>query len=133
MKLRPVACFQISGMGYLNESKDKSIPGEKNESQAMDISGNPPGRAKAWGVEEDIDSLARFIRAYLTQEDRWLSPIYLAGESYGGFRVARLSELLQPDFGIALNGLVLISPVLDFSVLWGIEPYSAYFIGEKVA
>lgn len=70
-------------------------------------------------MEEDADSLGRFIRSYLTNEDRWLSPIYLVGESYGGFRVARLSRLLQSDFGIAPSGLVLISPVLDFALLWG--------------
>jgi carboxypeptidase C (cathepsin A) len=110
------------GTGYSREIKqDQSTVQENNESKTLKFSDNPTGRAKAWGVEEDIDSLARFIRTYLTQEDRWLSPIYLAGESYGGFRVARLSELLQSDFGIALNGLVLISPALDFSVLWGDE------------
>ena len=110
------------GTGYSREIKqDQSTLQKNNESQTLKHSSNPPGRAKAWGVEEDIDSLARFIRTYLTQEDRWLSPIYLAGESYGGFRVGRLSKLLQSDFGIALNGMVLISPALDFSVLWGDE------------
>jgi carboxypeptidase C (cathepsin A) len=82
-------------------------------------SGASPSQAQAWGVEEDADSLARFIRAYLTREERWRSPVYLAGESYGGFRVARLSRLLQSDFGIATSGLVLISPALDFSMIWG--------------
>ena len=55
----------------------------------------------------------------MSREKRWLSAIYLAGESYGGFRAARLSKLLQSDFGIVPNGLVLISPVLDFSMLRG--------------
>lgn len=110
------------GTGYSREIKqDKTTSQNKNESQKAGLSNNPHRRAKTWGVEEDIDSLARFIRAYLTREDRWLSPIYLAGESYGGFRVARLSQLLQSDFGIALKGLTLISPALDFGILWGDE------------
>jgi carboxypeptidase C (cathepsin A) len=110
------------GTGYSREIRqDEGILETKEKSQTPKLTSSQIARAKSWGVEEDVDSLARFIRAYLTHEDRWLSPIYLAGESYGGFRVARLSKLLQSDFGIAINGLVLISPALDFSVLWGDE------------
>ncbi|SER69798.1 Carboxypeptidase C (cathepsin A) [Nitrosomonas sp. Nm51] len=78
-------------------------------------------RQRVWGVEEDTNNLSRFIRAYLTEEDRWLSPVYLVGESYGGFRVARLSRQLQSGFGIVPSGLVLVSPVLDFGFLLGNE------------
>ncbi|GAB4365942.1 MAG: alpha/beta hydrolase [Methylohalobius crimeensis] len=74
-----------------------------------------------WGVAEDARFLARFIRLYLTREERWLSPVYLAAESYGGFRVARLAKLLQSEFGIEPGGLVMISPALEFGLLWGGE------------
>ena len=76
-------------------------------------------QTQAWGVAEDTESLARFIRTYLTKKNRWLSPVYLVGESYGGFRAARLSKRLQSNFGITPSGLLLVSPVLDFSFIWG--------------
>ncbi len=64
----------------------------------------------------DIDSLIRFIRLYLTRSQRWSSPLFLVGESYGGFRSAALSEGLV-EHGIALNGVLLISPVLNFQTV----------------
>ncbi|MGD8449224.1 MAG: hypothetical protein PVF36_08315 [Desulfobacterales bacterium] len=73
--------------------------------------------AKVWGVREDLTSLAKFIRLYLTRTNRWLSPKFIAGESYGGFRVGALSEMLQSEYGIALNGVVLVSPALEFGLL----------------
>jgi carboxypeptidase C (cathepsin A) len=110
------------GTGYSREvrhdgNSKQGIAGEQ-KSESHD-SASP--RSEVWGVEEDIASLSHFIRAYLTQENRWLSPIYLVGESYGGFRVARLSKQLQSNFGISPSGLILISPVLDFSFIWGNE------------
>ncbi len=74
---------------------------------------------KAWGVREDLEAVAIFIRLYLTRNNRWLAPKFLVGESYGGFRVAALSELLQSDYGISANGLVLVSPALEFGLLYG--------------
>ena len=72
-----------------------------------------------WGVERDLDSLGEFIRLYLTRNDRWLSPKVIAGESYGGFRVAALAKSLPEDFDIAPNGAILISPLLDYATLGG--------------
>src|SRR5690242_21244171 len=69
-----------------------------------------------WGVTEDLRSVAEFIRLYLTRNERWLSPKFLAGESYGTTRAAGLSGVLA-DRGIALNGIVLISTVLNFETL----------------
>lgn len=68
----------------------------------------------AWDVREDLESLAKFIRLYLTRNSRWLSPKFLVGESYGGFRVAALSDLLTSDYGVAPRGIVLVSPALEF-------------------
>ncbi|MFC7336907.1 S10 family peptidase [Haloferula chungangensis] len=71
------------------------------------------------GVEEDIESIADFIRRWITENDRWSSPKYLLGESYGGVRVAGLSEHLQSRYGMSLNGVVLLSSLLDFRTLRG--------------
>ncbi len=66
-------------------------------------------------VEGDLDSVAEFIRLYITRNDRWLSPLFIAGESYGTFRAAGLAGELVNN-GIALNGVILISTVLDFGI-----------------
>ncbi len=70
-----------------------------------------------YGVQEDIRWVADFIRLYTTQYQRWLSPKFLAGESYGTTRAAGLSEYLLDELGVALNGIVLISSVLHFQTL----------------
>ena len=61
--------------------------------------------------------VGEFIRLYTTRNDRWLSPKFLAGESYGTTRAAALSEHLLDAQGIALNGIVFISTVLNFQTL----------------
>jgi carboxypeptidase C (cathepsin A) len=66
-----------------------------------------------WGLKGDVESIAEFIRSYLTLSQRWLSPVYIAGESYGTTRAAGLSDALM-DRGIGLKGLVLISSILNF-------------------
>lgn len=66
------------------------------------------------GVEEDIKSVAEFIRLYLSKYQRWESPKFIAGESYGTTRAAGLSYELQEKLGIYLNGILLVSSILDF-------------------
>jgi carboxypeptidase C (cathepsin A) len=63
-------------------------------------------------VRGDIDSLGKFVRLYLTKNDSWNAPLFLVGESYGTFRCAALSEHLV-EHGIALNGIILISSILN--------------------
>jgi carboxypeptidase C (cathepsin A) len=68
-----------------------------------------------WGLNPDADSVADFIRAWLTKNRRWASPKYLAGESFGTTRAAAVAGRLEgDDRGISLNGLVLISEALDY-------------------
>ena len=68
-----------------------------------------------WGLREDAKSIAEFIRLYLTKNGRWNSPKFVAGESYGTTRAAQLVNELQRTFtGIALNGVIMISAILDF-------------------
>ncbi len=68
---------------------------------------------KYWGLLGDLDAFGEFIRLYLQDNSRWTSPLYLAGESYGTTRAAGLSGWLI-DHGIALNGIVLISTVMNY-------------------
>ena len=69
------------------------------------------------GVRQDIEAFSDFIRLYLGRFNRWASPKYLMGESYGTVRSAGVSADLQARHGIELNGIVLISSVIDFSTL----------------
>jgi carboxypeptidase C (cathepsin A) len=66
-----------------------------------------------WGVEQDVKSLAQFITTYLNRNNRWNSPKFLIGESYGTFRSAALGNYLQSHDGVYVNGIVLISSVLN--------------------
>jgi len=66
------------------------------------------------GLEGDIESMGDFIRRWITEHKRWASPKFLLGESYGGIRVAGLSQSLQSRFGMNLNGTILLSSLLDF-------------------
>lgn len=72
-----------------------------------------PDLAKKFATAQgDVDSLGRFIRLFITRNQRWKSPVYIVGESYGSFRSAALAELLV-ERGIALNGLILVSSILN--------------------
>ncbi|HRJ27991.1 MAG TPA: hypothetical protein PLO61_10850 [Fimbriimonadaceae bacterium] len=68
---------------------------------------------KFWSLKGDIESVAEFIRLYLTRNERWNSPLYLVGESYGTTRAAGLAGYLTPR-GVAFNGLALVSSILNF-------------------
>lgn len=77
------------------------------------------GKAKNadfWGLQQDIRSVSNFIKSYIAKNDRWNSPKYLLGESYGTTRSAGIAKYLQ-ERGIALNGVVLVSTVLDLRTI----------------
>ena len=82
------------------------------------------------GYRGDIESVAEVIRLWTTRNNRWLSPKFLAGESYGTTRAAGLAAYLQRRFSMYLNGVMLISPVLDFGTLrftdHNDQPYSLF-------
>jgi len=75
-----------------------------------------PGKdaKKFYGVKEDAEAMAEFIRLWTVRFGRWSSPKFIAGESYGTTRSARLSNLLQSEHGMYLNGVILISSILNF-------------------
>ncbi len=73
----------------------------------------PELASRFFGLQGDIESVGEFIRMYLTRYERWTSPLFLAGESYGTTRASALSGYLI-DRGIAFNGIMLISTIMNF-------------------
>src|SRR6266404_2804176 len=71
-----------------------------------------------FGQSADLESVGEFIRLWTTRHERWRSPKYLCGESYGVFRAAGLAEHLRSRYGLYLNGLIFVSGVLDFGTIW---------------
>jgi carboxypeptidase C (cathepsin A) len=71
------------------------------------------------GLEEDCYSVGEFIRSYVAKNNRQDSPTFIAGESYGTTRSAALSQYLQEHGGVKLQGIMLISTVLDFATIQG--------------
>ena len=67
-----------------------------------------------WGVDQDIDSVSRFIKAYVTENGRWASPKILLGESYGGMRAGGVTLDLLQKHGLAFHGVVLVSPFMSW-------------------
>ena len=69
-----------------------------------------------WGVDADIKTVSDFIEQYITENNRWRSPKYLLGESYGGMRSAGVINYVQSTHGMAFDGIILVSPFLNFAV-----------------
>lgn len=94
-----IVCLDAISTGF-----SRALPGEKPQ--------------QFHGVREDIEAVGEFIRLYLTRNNRWLSPKFILGESYGTTRATGLAGYLQGRrFGLYLNGVILVSSVLDFSTL----------------
>jgi len=88
-----------------------------------------PEEAKNFfGVNEDAKSIGDFIRLYITRQSRWLSPKFLIGESYGTTRAAALSGELLRAHRMNLNGIMLVSTVLNFQTIWGAEGNDLPFV-----
>jgi len=73
-----------------------------------------------WGLTEDADSMAAFIAQWLTENNRWNSPVFLLGESFGTTRAAAVAKVLLDDYVINVNGIVFVSQALDYQ---GSTPY----------
>ncbi|MDX2271440.1 MAG: peptidase S10 [Cyanobacteriota bacterium] len=105
---------------YSPEKKESKPTPEGTPSDKSSPDSAEPEPAKVfWEVERDIKSLGEFIQRFLSRHQRWLSPVFIAGESYGGFRVAKLARHLQQGYGVGLSGAILISPAIEFSLLYG--------------
>lgn len=95
------------GTGFsrvIDKAEDKGDKKEKNENEF-------------YHLDRDMESLGEFIQKFLSAHARWESPVFIAGESYGGFRSAALAKRLQQNYGVGLNGVVIISPALDLILL----------------
>ena len=73
-----------------------------------------------WGLTEDANSMAEFIRDWVTNNGRWNSPRFLLGESFGTTRAAAVAKILQGDFQMGVNGIIFVSQALDYA---GSTPY----------
>lgn len=101
------------GTGY-----SRTLPGDKSDPDEF------------FTFRRDLDSVGEFIRLYTSRNERWSSPKFLIGESYGTTRAAGLSGMLQDRHGLFLNGIMLVSTILNFQTLrFGVGndlPYLVY-------
>jgi len=92
------------------------IENEKSD-DAKDKKEDSPDPKEYFGYKRDLESLCEFMGRWLSEHGRWGSPVFIAGESYGGYRVGRLTRMLQEGAGIGLNGAILIAPALEIGPL----------------
>lgn len=91
------------GTGFSRMIEKESKEGEAGDPDAY------------FGTDRDLQALCEFIGRWLSESGRWSSPVLVAGESYGGYRAARMTRMLGETAGIGLSGAVLISPALEFA------------------
>lgn len=115
-----VVCVDPIGTGFSRSSEHKSSE-RGADARAKQEEPAKPKPSEFWEVKRDLESMGEFISRILTAHRRWRSPIVLAGESYGGFRVARMARTLQEDFGVGLNAAILISPGIEFTGILGTD------------
>ena len=70
-------------------------------------------------MRRDAESLAKFVALYLAKNGRSASPKYLLGESYGGYRAAKVARTLQREQGITVSGIVMVSPLIEAALMFG--------------
>jgi carboxypeptidase C (cathepsin A) len=73
----------------------------------------PDGGSAFWSVHRDAESLAKVIALYVAKNSRVSSPKYILGESYGGFRAAKVARALQNNQGIVISGITMVSPMIE--------------------
>jgi carboxypeptidase C (cathepsin A) len=86
-----------------------------------------------WGVHQDAASLAKVIDLWLTGNGRTASPKFVAGESYGGVRSVKVARALQHDQGVLLNGIVMVSPLLEEQYFFSDDPMTYAFVLPTLA
>lgn len=85
---------------------------------SMAVGGKDAAKDKFFGVSKDAEAMSDFARTYLARTGRSLAPVFLVGESYGGFRAAQLAKRLLRG-GFDVRGVILVSPALEFSLIRG--------------
>ena len=109
-----------TGFSRSLEEIDLSPPGEKSKAEKEQL--------EFYKINRDLSAIGEFIQSFLSQHQRWSSPVFVAGESYGGFRAAKLSRKLQDEYGVGLCGAILISPALELNHLTGNDYDSLYWL-----
>lgn len=84
----------------------------------------PEKTGEFWSVQADAQSLAKAIALYSARNGRMASPKYILGESYGGFRAAKVARALQQDQGVFVAGIVMLSPLLDGGLTFGANRFA---------
>jgi carboxypeptidase C (cathepsin A) len=79
----------------------------------------PDGASAFWGVRRDAESIAKTIALYVANNHRLESPKYLLGESYGGFRAAKVARALKNEQGITISGITMVSPLIESALIFG--------------
>lgn len=117
------------GTGYskiVGESDKSGADDRRRRREGREGNREEGGPAYFYSISGDVDSISEFIQKWIYKNERLASPKLLVGESYGGFRGPKLARDLFSEKGIALNALVLISPVLDFGGRRKSNPPLAY-------
>jgi carboxypeptidase C (cathepsin A) len=102
------------GTGFSRVIEDDGKDGEDKKKPEK---GDDDDAREYFGYKRDLESLCEFMGRWLSSHGRWGSAVFIAGESYGGYRVGRLVRMLQETAGIGLSGAVLISPALEIASL----------------
>jgi len=79
----------------------------------------PDGGSAFWGVQSDAEAMAKVIALYVAKNGRVGSPKFLLGESYGGFRAAKVARVVQDEQGIVISGILMLSPMLEGAFQFG--------------
>jgi carboxypeptidase C (cathepsin A) len=112
----PNSILDVSDLVFIDPvgtGASRPVKGEKSE--------------QFWSVNGDIESIGEFIRSLTTREQRWASPKFLCGESYGGIRGSGLCDFLQSKFGLYVDGFMCVSGVINFeNIDGGLESTLAY-------
>lgn len=110
----PFSVLDATDIVYIN-------PVNTGYSRTIPLNGKEVDREKFFGINADIEYLASWISDFISKNDRWTSPKYIIGESYGGTRASGLAYELQSVQNIYLNGVILVSPA-DYKIFEGNRP-----------
>ncbi|MGA0212700.1 MAG: S10 family peptidase [Flavobacteriaceae bacterium] len=108
-KSNPNSILDVADIVFIN-------PVNTGYSRMLEVDGKKPDRKQFFGINEDIKYLAEWMTTFVNRKQRWESPKYIIGESYGGTRVMGLSAALQENEWMYLNGVIMVSPA-DYKVL----------------
>jgi len=109
VKENPFSVLDVTDIVYIN-------PANTGYSRTIPEKGKEVDRDKFFGINADITYLAEWMNTFVTRNNRWRSPKYIVGESYGGTRVMGLSLALQNQQWMYLNGVIMVSPA-DYKVI----------------